>query len=324
MRENEERSFTSSRAKFISKSKLFNFAKFASHLTLVLSLTTWTIAPVSAMSRTSSVDTDSLAILQLFNGEHAAFNISFSAGLNYVLTHDYPGVIDSAKFKACSATWSDKSGDPWAGGGKNFLTPDLTTIQLIATFTPRFTATDTKPFSDPVKGKTYQLTENTTGGSSSTIHVTILNGKAYYYFWACGSSTPSGTLGKALVAYGKQITPLGTEENALLAAYASVTGSNYKSDQTTHDAILAILPRVQKFVSKLEAIQPTQPQILVIHNEYIDAWNLQSEAMIKIVSALENSDLGAISDANAQLAKGRAEIRDFLAKIKALAASAKS
>ena len=124
-------------------------------------------------------------ITALFAGYRQAWATSPTAGIAYAFAHDYPGSATSlAVFLTCSQrTDASQTGetdtpnlatlqpDPgWRGGGPN---------------TPTWNFEGKKP-----AGTTYSVTdvETTTFSSGSsqsfqkTIHVTVLTGKAYFYF----------------------------------------------------------------------------------------------------------------------------------------------
>lgn len=114
------------------------------------------------------------------------------------------------------------------------------------------------------------------------------------------------------------LAPLESQEKAITNGYSAVTGSNYKSDAITLVAFLKLAPKFNSFISKIEAITPTEPRIMAAHNLFIEGWNLQDEALLLDISAMRNNDYGVLSQANTKLAKGRADIRAFDAAIKKL------
>jgi hypothetical protein len=109
------------------------------------------------------------------------------------------------------------------------------------------------------------------------------------------------------------------EEEAILA-YHSVTGANYTSDQALYDALLFdVIPTYQEFADKLEAIRLETEEVREIHEGYIEGVNLQYNAFIKIVTALEEQDRGMIEEANLMLDESRKLLRDFNYDIQKLA-----
>jgi hypothetical protein len=114
-----------------------------------------------------------------------------------------------------------------------------------------------------------------------------------------------------LKSYSEELLPLADEEQGLLDTYESVTGANYTDDGTTYDAIQGLIPRGNAFIAKIEAIQPSTPQLQAIHAKYVQGWNDQVEAWLLISSALENQDSSLIAQGNDKLATGRALITEF-------------
>lgn len=108
-------------------------------------------------------------------------------------------------------------------------------------------------------------------------------------------------------------------EAEAIAAYDSVTGDNYIDDETTYYHIQDVaLPLFADLIEEVEAIQPTTPEVRELHEIYIEAVNLQSVAMVKILAALETGDYDLMSEANQILAEGRKLARDFLSEGQAL------
>ena len=116
----------------------------------------------------------------------------------------------------------------------------------------------------------------------------------------------------------KLLAPLESQEKTITNGYGAVTGSNYKSDAITLTAFIKLAPKFNEFISRIEAITPTEPRIAAAHNLFIEGWNLQDEALLLDISAMRKSDYGVLSQANSKLAKGRADIRAFDAAIKKL------
>jgi hypothetical protein len=121
-----------------------------------------------------------------------------------------------------------------------------------------------------------------------------------------------------LTTYMNQLKPLAASETSILKRYDSVTGKNYKDDLTTFTMMQKILPDVNKYIMKLEAIQPSNATLRKIHQGYIDAWNAQAEGFTLIMSALQNSDYTALAAGNKALSKGRTLMYNFSTSLKAI------
>jgi hypothetical protein len=121
----------------------------------------------------------------LFAGYREAWAVSATAGIIYAYQHDYPGSATSeSAFLACY----QKANVAQTGESD---TPMLSTLRLTPTWegpgpnTPAWNFAGKKP-----SGTTYSLTDykklvyasGPASYVSSTVHVTILNGVAYFYF----------------------------------------------------------------------------------------------------------------------------------------------
>lgn len=109
-------------------------------------------------------------------------------------------------------------------------------------------------------------------------------------------------------------------EASAIAAYDSVTGANYSSDQELYDVLLdEVIPTYQEFADNLEAIKLETDEVREVHEGYIEGVNLQYNAFNKIVTALEQQDRVMIEDANVMLDEARKLLRDFNHSIEKLA-----
>jgi len=118
------------------------------------------------------------------------FNQSFrntADGIAFIESHNYPGVLQQT-----SSSWASYK-QQWIDGGiTESLSPDLTTVDLDKSW--KWTAGPCHPaMRSAPKGSTYIVTVtahlfDSSGGQStnqSDVHVTILNGKAYFYQSIC-------------------------------------------------------------------------------------------------------------------------------------------
>ncbi|QTC40333.1 hypothetical protein I7V34_14185 [Bacillus sp. V3] len=109
-------------------------------------------------------------------------------------------------------------------------------------------------------------------------------------------------------------------EEEALAEYESVTGDNYEDDYTTYVHIKdVVMPAYKDFLDQLEEVKPATSEVQEIHELYIEAVNLQNNAFIKILAALEQQDYEMVADANEMLADGRAGIRKYTNELEKLA-----
>jgi hypothetical protein len=129
----------------------------------------------------------------------------------------------------------------------------------------------------------------------------------------------AGVSGDAFAEYQDQMTPLAEQEQSIISRYDSVSGDNYTDDLTMYTELVSLTPDVQRFIAKIEAIMPSDPEIARIHNIYVDAWNAQAAGFTMTIDALEKQDYGIISEANKLLAEGRSLMRQYIEEVSALA-----
>ncbi|MFO1443664.1 hypothetical protein KDN24_10660 [Bacillus sp. Bva_UNVM-123] len=115
-------------------------------------------------------------------------------------------------------------------------------------------------------------------------------------------------------------TPLAYLELETMNAFDSVTGANYTDDETTYYTLIdEVVPKYSEFIDKLEAIMPDTNEVSKLHEQYIDAANLQHSAFLTILDALEKGDPGLITEANEKLDEARKRIRAYEQNLKKLA-----
>ncbi|WP_428910937.1 hypothetical protein [Niallia sp. Krafla_26] len=123
-----------------------------------------------------------------------------------------------------------------------------------------------------------------------------------------------------LVYLNEDLAEISHLENEAISAYESVTGANYTDDYILYETMLLdVIPTYRDFLNELEAITVKTDEIREAHEMYIEAVNLQNDAFIKIVTALEEYDRGKIEEANQMLSDARKLIRDYNYKIESLA-----
>jgi len=109
-------------------------------------------------------------------------------------------------------------------------------------------------------------------------------------------------------------------EEKSLSRYASVTGSNYKDDQTTYEALRDyVIPLYRRFIRGLRALQPETQDVRDLNRIYIDAADSLLEGFKLILLAIEKQDVSLIRPANEYLEKGRLENERWRSELVALA-----
>jgi hypothetical protein len=109
-------------------------------------------------------------------------------------------------------------------------------------------------------------------------------------------------------------------EEKSLARYASVTGNNYKDDQTTYEALRDyVIPLYKRFIRGLRALQPETQEVRDLNRIYIDGADSLYEGFKLILLAIETKDGSLIRPANDYLEKGRLENERWRKELIALA-----
>ena len=135
-----------------------------------------TVFDVPAMTRT------------LYYNETQAFAKSTADGLAFDQANNYPGEFDTT-----GAAWAHGVAQLAASGIKTSAVPDLTTLSPTPTWTVPG-STCNAPGTTPPKGRTFIVTINESNtyttylpdSSKADVHVTLLDGKLYFYVPYCG------------------------------------------------------------------------------------------------------------------------------------------
>ncbi len=106
-----------------------------------------------------------------------------------------------------------------------------------------------------------------------------------------------------------QIKQLSVSEAKLLARWNSVIGKNYTDDYTTGMALIKLLPDVNTFISKLDALAPEDAKLRSGINLWISGWNKQAEGITLAIAAIDGQDYAMMAKANAATSAGRALLK---------------
>jgi len=123
---------------------------------------------------------------------------------------------------------------------------------------------------------------------------------------------------KEYQAYINSMQTLVKAENSILTKYGSVTGDNYTDDETMYDVLTDLAPEMNRFIARVEKIQPKNTTLRSIHKIYISGWNLQFEAVLLTLEALEDQSYAGMAKANKALSQGRSKMTDFRARLQGL------
>jgi hypothetical protein len=95
--------------------------------------------------------------------------------------------------------------------------------------------------------------------------------------------------------------------------YDSVGGENYTDDQTMYITVKSqVLPRFSEVVEKAEEIQPATKEVSDLHEIYVESANLEHNAIIILLSALERSNVELTAKSNENFAKARRKMREWI------------
>ncbi|MBX2896494.1 MAG: hypothetical protein KF763_13690 [Cyclobacteriaceae bacterium] len=110
-----------------------------------------------------------------------------------------------------------------------------------------------------------------------------------------------------------KVAPL---ESEAVEAYASISGENYQGDSVMYYTITeTVVPKYEEFYSILKDIKPATAEVQSLHKEYVQAAADQLEAFKLILVAIEQQDPQIISEANDDLAEGRALLKMWRADL---------
>lgn len=112
------------------------------------------------------------------------------------------------------------------------------------------------------------------------------------------------------------IKKLSITEAKLIGRYEAVTGKNYQDDYTTGTTLIALLPDVNTFIGKLEALSPKDAKLKSAVNLWVKGWNKQAEGLSLIIGALDQQDYELLAKGNAALASARATLKKAATALK--------
>ena len=135
-------------------------------------------------------------------------------------------------------------------------------------------------------------------------HIRLLPLILALLFGSFGCAT--GKVSVDLTTYVNQgVMNIAELEQKALAKYASVTGKNYKNDETVYQALQDdVIPLYKRFVRGLRAIQPETEEVRTLHRIYIEAADSLLEGFKLVLLAIEKQDSSIIRPANEYLEAG--------------------
>ena len=108
-------------------------------------------------------------------------------------------------------------------------------------------------------------------------------------------------------------------EEKSLARYASVTGKNYKNDETLYEALQdEVIPLYKRFIRGLRAIQPETEEVRGLHRIYIGGADSLLEGFKMVLLTVEKQDGSLMRSANDYLESGRRDTEKWKMELIAL------
>ncbi|MCB5239007.1 hypothetical protein AB1L07_26460 [Niallia alba] len=105
-----------------------------------------------------------------------------------------------------------------------------------------------------------------------------------------------------------------------VSAYDSVSGINYSDDWTMYDTIqTTVIPNYNEFIKELNRVKVETEELREIHEIYIEGADIQYNAFVKILTALETQDIALVEEANSMLEEARKLIRQYINELEKLA-----
>ena len=134
---------------------------------------------------------------------------------------------------------------------------------------------------------------------------------------ACGKADP---ISEDLLNYNNtQLQPIIDASKPISADYASITGSNYTSDEVSSAKFKdVIIPASDALVAKATAIVPATDEVKKLHAVYVSALTTQNEAFKMFLDAITKGDATIVTAGTAKLADANKLLAQFNTDLPAL------
>ena len=106
-----------------------------------------------------------------------------------------------------------------------------------------------------------------------------------------------------------KLKKLAVTENSILKRYGAVTGANYQDDYTTGMALIKLMPAINAYIAKLEALTAKDAKLQAGIDLLVQGWNKQAEGITLSIAAIDEQDYAKISQSNSMLSSARATLR---------------
>jgi hypothetical protein len=244
----------------------------------------------------------------LYYGYQQATNKGLAAQKKYILANNYPGMYANAS--SCLSNLKSPNAQ---------LSPNLNTVAKDSNWKiPKGTRLNKLANKKPA-GETFIL-DVKKSGSTTLNHVTIYKGKAYFFFWVCDQQG-TGVSAEVLAnrKYLAAAADIASEEEDLVARWASVSGANYSSDYVMYRELKTLIPDTQNFIDKLYGIETPTSTLETVNGYLISAWECYISSFTYYHDAIATQNASLISSGNKQQTLGRS----WLAKFKSAGAALK-
>jgi hypothetical protein len=125
-------------------------------------------------------------------------------------------------------------------------------------------------------------------------------------------------LGPDLQVYLNTLGNIGALENEVVGLFDAVSGENFTTNEQLQKQLELIIPKAEKFISKLQKINVKHPEITHFHEQYVAIWQQQLAAFKEMDVAIQNDDQSALQAAAAEVEIARGKITPLQAELKAL------
>ncbi len=95
---------------------------------------------------------------------------------------------------------------------------------------------------------------------------------------------------------------------------------NSANDYTMYEILIdEVIPKSKELIKEAESIDMKTEEVKDVHERYLDAINKQNQALTLLLSALENQDYTALTQANEKLDESRKLMRNYESALTELA-----
>lgn len=139
----------------------------------------------------------------------------------------------------------------------------------------------------------------------------------FTFLTACGEDPVQSDL---LNYVNNELSKLQKTESDISNKINGVIGTNYKNDEITYETLdKEIIPKYKKFLGQVEGVEPKTPEVKQVHELYIDSVHQEYNALVQLMSAIENNDSNLTVESNEKINLSAKKSREFTSKLTELA-----